>query len=457
MVESAARNQSVRSWEGHSHAGFHRPHGYIESRRLESGEDWGVATEYVMYQQLALLRLHIWATGAVAKAFNKLAADLAGGITRAAPDPVLEMGQLPGIMTVFNKYLNNWMPKLEYLVNVVRTAAAWIPWGTASRLFAAAMTVGLRQEQVGMGFPTYDPEMPNPDGTKGGWSPVFVNYGPVVRSANERVSQLVTGLGGLRYSDGKNLSDRIWALPSQIRAKALAELITATTNGESAFTAAKRFEQWLAPGAECPRWTSTRLRLTKAEIAAGDARGLYSGNPCSMKGVSYNALRMLRNEIQIAHHAAGDQLINQMPWVEQEQIVLSPDHPNIGCECEDIVAGGEKGDGVYPKGRVLLPIHVQCLCMKIPVMIPMMEMAKRLRGWLEGSQAWPEMDRFANWFSPGRIAPEFIPTNDVEVGELESAESAFEKTGSASTNLEEVMAILADGSEVDIEAILATL
>ena len=155
--------------------------------------------------------------------------------------------------------------------------------------------------------------------------------------------QLVSGLGGLRYSDGKNLSDRIWGIPAQVRRSALSGLRVAAVEGQSAYTASKGFETWLQPGRDCPRWTSTRLRLTKAQIAAGDRRGLHSGNPCNMKGVAYNALRLLRNEIQIAHHAATDQVFGKIPWIEFERIVLSPDHPDIGCECEEETWGESTG------------------------------------------------------------------------------------------------------------------
>jgi hypothetical protein len=113
--------------------------------------------------------------------------------------------------------------------------------------------------------------------------------------------------------------------------------------------------------------------------------------------VAYNALRLARNEIQVAHHLATDRIFAHAPWVEREQIRLSPDHPPIECECPDVAAGGENGDGVYPKGEVTLPIHVQCLCYKLAVLMDSGQFVERLRGWLAGTAGWPEMGLYADY------------------------------------------------------------
>jgi len=106
---------------------------------------------------------------------------------------------------------------------------------------------------------------------------------------------------------------------------------------------------------------------------------------------------MALTEIQYAPHLASDRVMAQSPWVEQERIHLSPDHPDIGCECEDVVAGGESGDGTYPKGTISLPLHPNCLCWKEAVLMGEDEFVQRLRGWLYGTQAWPELDEYAGW------------------------------------------------------------
>jgi hypothetical protein len=425
------------------------------SKRLQVDDDWGLAVDLAMRQQLALLRLHLWTTGAVASLFGSLLDHLQVAVVAAAPDDILSPGQVPGIMVVVDAEINEWREVWFGLVRATRLLAAWVPQGTLNGLVDAAFSqpVPLQEQRIGFGFPSWDPNLTNPDGSKGGYSPVFVDYDPVVGAAVSRVDSLISGLGNLRYSDGKNLSDRVWAIPAQVRAQVLGGLRVAAVDGASAYTAARAFETWLQPGGDCTRWTTTRLRLTKAQIAAGDRAGLYSGNPCKQTGVAYKALRLLRNEIQIAHHAATDQVFSKIPWIDQERIVLSPDHPDIGCECEDVVVGGIKGDGVYPKGGIALPIHVQCLCFKIPVLMPRDEFVRNLRGWMNGTSAWAAMDEFEQWFGAGRHAPAYAPTDDEEKEALEAAEAS----GTGTDDLAIIMDVLADGDKAQIDDLVVLL
>jgi len=112
--------------------------------------------------------------------------------------------------------------------------------------------------------------------------------------------------------------------------------------------------------------------------------------------VAYNALRLARNEYQIIHGMATDDVMQALPFVEQEQISLSPSHPERD-RCDEVVTGGEGGRGIYPKGTIQLPIHVQCLCIKTAVLIKPAEFTDRLRAWRNGSQAWPAMDSYADY------------------------------------------------------------
>lgn len=200
------------------------------------------------------------------------------------------------------------------------------------------------------------------------------------------------------YGDGLTLSQRLWKHDQQSWADIQATLAQGIADEESALNLAKALERLLGAGAECPRWTSTRLyKLTKSDIAGGNMTGLYSGAACAGQGVAYNALRLARNELQIAHHMATDALFGKMPWVEKEAINLSPSHPAINCACEDVVKSGENGTNVYKKGEVSLPIHVQCLCYKTAVLMDDNVFVDRLRGWLNGTQPWGAMDDFSSW------------------------------------------------------------
>jgi len=164
---------------------------------------------------------------------------------------------------------------------------------------------------------------------------------------------------------------------------------------KSAWDIAQELEQYLGAGAGCPRWTRARLnRMTKSEIADGDMTGLLRGDECRERGVSYNALRLARNELQIVHHAANDEVMGRMPWIEKERIVMSAEHPEED-ECDDVVNAGEGGDGVYPKGTIVLPLHPGCLCWKESVRMDDADFTSRLRGWMRGEERWEAMDQYA--------------------------------------------------------------
>lgn len=209
----------------------------------------------------------------------------------------------------------------------------------------------------------------------------------VIEAANQRI-----------YKDGIPLSGRIWRLQAQSLNGINQVLAQGVAEGNSAWNIAKLLQEYLGAGAECPRWTSTRLyKLTKQDIADGDRTGLYSREACAGQGVAYNALRLARNEIQVAHHLATDSIFAKMPWVEKEAINLSPSHPDIGCACEDVVVNGEDGTNVYPKGEIDLPIHVQCLCYKTAVLMDDTVFVEKLRGWANGSQPWQALDDYAGW------------------------------------------------------------
>jgi len=203
------------------------------------------------------------------------------------------------------------------------------------------------------------------------------------------------------YGDGLQLSERVWRLEREAREGIQQVLARGVADGDSAWNIAKELEGFLGPGEECPRWTRTRLYgLTKKEIAAGDRRGLYTGDECAGQGVAYKALRLARTEIQYVHHLASDMLMARMPWVEQEQVWLSPSHP-VEDICDDVVGGGEAGDGVYPKGTIVLPLHPNCICGKSGVLMDADEFVGRLRGWMWGTEPWAEMDGYTDWLGVG--------------------------------------------------------
>jgi hypothetical protein len=195
------------------------------------------------------------------------------------------------------------------------------------------------------------------------------------------------------YGDSQNLSGRIWNVESGGRDAINRVIMQGVSDGDSAWNISKKLEQFLGAGQDCPRWTSTRLYgRTASDKSAGDTTGLLSGHDCDGRGVSYNALRLARTEIQKAHALATDKVMAAQPWVEMEKCHLSAAHPEPD-ECDDIVQGGDKNDGVYPVGTIEYPLHPHCFCYKTAVMMDETQFTSQLNGWLNG-ESWPAMDDY---------------------------------------------------------------
>ncbi len=198
------------------------------------------------------------------------------------------------------------------------------------------------------------------------------------------------------YGDGITLDNRIWRIDAAGREAINNVIMQGIANGESAWDMAKKLEQFLGAGQDCPRWTSTRLYgRTASDRAAGDTTGLLSGNDCDGRGVSYKALRLARTEIQKIHALATDKLMKMQPWVEKEQCHLSVAHPEAD-ECDDVIANGEDGEGIYPVGTIEYPLHPNCFCYKTAVLMNEKAFVDKMVGWLNGTETWSEMDDYSN-------------------------------------------------------------
>lgn len=195
------------------------------------------------------------------------------------------------------------------------------------------------------------------------------------------------------FGDGINLSARIWNVEGAGRDAINNVIMQGIADGDSAWNIAKKLEEFLGAGQDCPRWTSTRLYgRTASDKSAGDTTGLLSGNDCDGRGVSYNALRLARTEIQKAHALATDKALMAQPWVEKEQCHLSAAHPETD-ECDDVIANGEDGKGIYAVGTIEYPLHPHCFCFKTAVLMDEKKFTSQLNGWLNG-ESFPEMDAY---------------------------------------------------------------
>lgn len=304
-------------------------------------------------QQAALMRLQLYATGQVHEIFIRCWREVGAALAKVANEDGSVDGlglvkALQALERVWKETRDEWVDTL----NALRWEAAGIPFGSLARLHNSQFSnfkfqtqeSGGRKQEAGSKRPVAEADEKE--------GPTFVFEPPLKRVMDAADQRL--------YTDGLHLSQRIWNLDHEGLEGIKRELYAGVANGDSAWDIARRVEQYLGAGQDCPRWTRTRLySLTKKDIASGDRAGLVSGDECAGQGVAYNALRMTRTEIQAIHHMATVETMQHMPWVTAEQIFLSPAHP-APDECDEVVEGGEKGDGVYPVGEIILPLHPNC-------------------------------------------------------------------------------------------------
>jgi hypothetical protein len=230
-----------------------------------------------------------------------------------------------------------------------------------------------------------------------------------VKLLNNTAEDLIAVAGQLRYGTKLNLSDRLWEVNRAARKGINDDLYASIVQGRSAWETAQQLEQYLGFGADCPRWTSQRLRLSKKDIASGNTTGLQS-TPCDSRGVAYNALRLARNEIQVVHNLAAAEMYRRSPWVQGVKISLSGSHPKPDI-CDQHATGGPKGDGVYAVGsQPMPPYHPQCLCYQTGVLMPEDEFQRQMRGAINGSRSWTPAESYAKWFD---VAVSALPTLDL--------------------------------------------
>jgi len=86
-------------------------------------------------------------------------------------------------------------------------------------------------------------------------------------------------------------------------------------------------------------------------------------NPGAPGGVSYNAMRLARTEINNAFHFSTIRNTREMPWVKGYQWNLSGSHPHIDI-CNTMAQANHDGigRGVYKKANVPPKPHPQCFC-----------------------------------------------------------------------------------------------
>lgn len=332
-------------------------------------------------QQVALVRLQMFVLGETHRLLGEVATAGTAVLRRSGEtvDYAIGTEALDATLKAWESFVEKYA---EMLGRAMRHAAA-IPFGTLAVMQRDILLPALDEidNEVEEGF---------------GKRPLLITEQQRVSGGvfDPQLQQLLDAAQRRVYGDGLQLSGRIWRLDQNSRQGIDRVIVQAISEGKSAWDTAVLLEQYLGAGKDCPRWTEERLRdLTKRDIAQKNRLGLVTGKDCAGQGVSYNALRLARTEIQAIHHMATRQVFQDMPWVEKEKINLSPAH--VGWdECDEVVEGGEDGDGVYPLGEITLPLHPNCLCFSTAELMDNDAFVNQLRGWMRGDQPWEAMDNF---------------------------------------------------------------
>jgi len=326
----------------------------------------------------AVVRLHLFITGRTHELFGEFSEKASALILKAAgKDQVLDgssgyQAQIK-LLEMWKQTFESWSTEFQRL----HVEAASIPFGVMA-VYHERLIIKRQRSKVSEEIASLPLAM-----TEAVEDGIF----------SPQLSVLLNAASEHLYGDSLNLSARIWRVDREAQDGINTVLLRGIANSDSAWNIAKELEQFLGANEDCPRWTSTRLYgRTKSQIAQGDTGGLMSA-PCDGRGVSYNALRLARTEIQKIHALATDKILASQPWVEKEQLHLSKAHPETDI-CDDVVQGGEKGEGVYEVGTIELPLHPNCLCYKTAVLMDQGQFTSQLNAWLKGDQEWAEMDAY---------------------------------------------------------------
>ncbi|HAE59363.1 MAG TPA: hypothetical protein DCG54_07615 [Anaerolineae bacterium] len=321
------------------------------------------------WQQVGLMRLMMYLTGRV----HEIIGDFSNSarvliLANAGEDGSMDTAAAYRTQVEISKAWGDTFTSLETLIGLGLREGASLPFGVQAayheKLIVPALKTRLSEATVAEG--------------------VF----------DAQLRWIIDAAMRLAGPDGLQFSSRLWRLDRDTREGMSTAIMQAVVDKKSAWQLAKDLEQFLGAGKDCPKWTYTRLNVVSSiDKAKGDLSGLLSGDDCAGKGVSYNALRLARTEIQRTHHLANDNRMAAMPWIEQERIVLSGSHPKPDI-CDDVVHGGENSDGVYPKGTIILPLHPHCFCDKRAVQ-DLNSFGDQLAGWVRSGQGFPGMDQYA--------------------------------------------------------------
>ena len=350
-------------------------------------------------QHVAVSRLTLFVAGEIHALIEPFQRWLGDQVRQAATDDgAADVAKLAGLMLVVEPRWAEVMRQYAALLRAARVQAADVGF-TSLRVknnarFTEWVTKG---ELVGEGR-----------GARGGvllleesFRPDSTDWVRLARMWMQRRNAALAAAQVRVWGDGLTLSTRIWRLEAGGLQAIRQTLATGMAEQTSAWELAQRLEAQLGANADFPRWTRQRLHALSPRERAQDLSGLLRAGdtlqPWQSRGVSYNALRLARTEIQYANHAVTSEIARNFPGIVGRKSRLSPEHP-VTDICDEYAAGGP-----YGPDADFLPLHPQCLCYWEEVLMPKAEFAAQVRGWAAGENDF--LDGYAAWLDQRAMGP----------------------------------------------------
>lgn len=161
-----------------------------------------------------------------------------------------------------------------------------------------------------------------------------------------------------RKAGGLNLSDRVWSLTRQTEESLLNVLETGIFDGRPAADMARDLKQYLKE----PNRRFRRVRNEQGKLILSNPAKEYHPGQGVYRSSYKNALRLSRNEVNIAYRTNDHSRRQNMPFVMGQLIQLSAVHPAL-CICDHMV-------GTYPKEYFFTGFHTNCLCFSTSILLP---------------------------------------------------------------------------------------
>jgi len=154
-----------------------------------------------------------------------------------------------------------------------------------------------------------------------------------------------------RKSGGFTLSQRVWNITEATRAQLDYFVAEGLTTGRSAVKLSGDIQRYLKQPTK--RFRRLRNPETGKLMLSDPAKNYHPGTGVYRSSFK-NALRLARNEINIAYRASDVERRKNLPFVLGVQVNLSPAHPEYDI-CDEL-------QGLYPKEFKFVGWHPNCLC-----------------------------------------------------------------------------------------------